>query len=234
MKTCTILYLGVFLLVGLALAGAWCGYWGVRKLVLTEEGLVDTGVAYFVEWATMIFSGVMILQCSLDVPLAVEALLVAITISIMIRTKGKLRFFRRMFRKMMKNIRSGFGVPPCEYFGTRDSHQSQKPGSHSARSQSKHSKLASSASPAQGLVGTPQGMTSNGETYYSTFHNTPERKRFTEEEWDQFTKDQTSKALRELVSSPDFNQWASANVEKLTLTPPGYNNHHKRRRFFLF
>ena len=38
-------------------------------------------------------------QCSLDVPLAVEALLVAITISIMIRTKGKLRFFRRMFRQ---------------------------------------------------------------------------------------------------------------------------------------
>lgn len=37
-------------------------------------------------------------QCSLDVPLAVETLLVAITISIMIRTKGKLRFFRRLFR----------------------------------------------------------------------------------------------------------------------------------------
>lgn len=60
------LQLGVFLLVGLALAGAWCGYWGVRKLVLTEEGLVDTGVAYFVEWATMIFSGVMILQVLFD------------------------------------------------------------------------------------------------------------------------------------------------------------------------
>ena len=44
------------------LAGAWFGYWGVRKLVLTEDGSVDVGVAFFVEWAILIVSAVMILQ----------------------------------------------------------------------------------------------------------------------------------------------------------------------------
>jgi hypothetical protein len=59
-----LLQLGVFLLVSVILAGAWFGYWGVRKLVLTEEGSVDAGVAYFVEWAILIISAVMILQVS--------------------------------------------------------------------------------------------------------------------------------------------------------------------------
>ncbi|WOL15832.1 nuclear envelope integral membrane protein 1 isoform X2 [Canna indica] len=54
--------LGILLLVCLVIAGAWFGYWGVHKLVLTEEGSVDSGVAYFVEWATLILSAVLILQ----------------------------------------------------------------------------------------------------------------------------------------------------------------------------
>lgn len=60
-KFCS-LQLGILLFVCLVLAGAWFGYWAVRKLVLTEDGLVDSGVAYFVEWAIYILSAVMILQ----------------------------------------------------------------------------------------------------------------------------------------------------------------------------
>jgi hypothetical protein len=56
------LQLGIFVLVLVILAGAWFGYWGVRKLVLTEDGSVDEGVAYFVEWSILIVSAVMILQ----------------------------------------------------------------------------------------------------------------------------------------------------------------------------
>ena len=56
------LQLGIFVLVCVILAGAWFGYWGVRKLVLAEDESVGEGVAYFVEWAILIISAVMILQ----------------------------------------------------------------------------------------------------------------------------------------------------------------------------
>lgn len=60
---------------------------------------------------------------------------------------------------------------------------------------------------------------SDADAYYSTFHETPERKRFSKEEWENFTKESTKKALEGLVSSPDFTQWAVANAERITLTP---------------
>ncbi|XP_078430378.1 transmembrane protein (DUF2215) isoform X2 [Wolffia australiana] len=54
--------LGIFFLLCLFLAGAWLGFWGVRKLVLDESGSVDQDVAYFVEWSLLIFAAAMILQ----------------------------------------------------------------------------------------------------------------------------------------------------------------------------
>ncbi|KAK8953054.1 hypothetical protein KSP40_PGU019961 [Platanthera guangdongensis] len=52
----------VFLLVGIALAGAGLGYWIVRKFVLSEDGQIDAGVAQFVKWAMRIVAVVLILQ----------------------------------------------------------------------------------------------------------------------------------------------------------------------------
>lgn len=60
---------------------------------------------------------------------------------------------------------------------------------------------------------------SDADAHYSTFHKTPERKRFSKEEWENFTRESTKKALEGLVSSPDFTQWAVANAERITLTP---------------
>ncbi|XP_020575682.1 uncharacterized protein LOC110021508 [Phalaenopsis equestris] len=71
-----------------------------------------------------------------------------------------------------------------------------------------------------------------GDNYYSTFHKTPERKIFRKEEWEAFTKEETTKALRELVSSPDFGTWAAENAERITLTPPAEARSIKRRRLF--
>lgn len=62
---------------------------------------------------------------------------------------------------------------------------------------------------------------SDADAYYSTFHKTPERKSFSEEEWENFTRGFTKKAVEALVSSPDFTPWAVANAERLTLTPTG-------------
>ncbi|XP_076959641.1 uncharacterized protein LOC143635783 [Bidens hawaiensis] len=63
-----------FLLVFVVLCGAWLGFWAVRKLVLTEDGSIDTGVAQFVAWSIRIVASSMILQCSVDPLLAVAAL----------------------------------------------------------------------------------------------------------------------------------------------------------------
>lgn len=52
--------------MGIGLLGAWLGYWGVRKLVLSEDGGVDTGTAKFVKWAIRVVGGVMLLQVFLS------------------------------------------------------------------------------------------------------------------------------------------------------------------------
>jgi hypothetical protein len=48
--------------VAIGLLGAWLGFWGVRKLVLSEDGRVDAGTVTFVKWAIRIVGCVMLLQ----------------------------------------------------------------------------------------------------------------------------------------------------------------------------
>lgn len=60
------LQIAVFLLAFVGLSGAWLGFWAVRKLVLTEDGSIDTGVAQFVAWSFRIVASSMILQVHLD------------------------------------------------------------------------------------------------------------------------------------------------------------------------
>jgi len=38
------------------------GFWAVRKLILTEDGSIDTTVSHFVAWSIWISGAVMILQ----------------------------------------------------------------------------------------------------------------------------------------------------------------------------
>uniref|UniRef100_A0A0E0NWV5 Uncharacterized protein n=2 Tax=Oryza TaxID=4527 RepID=A0A0E0NWV5_ORYRU len=192
--------LGVFLLVSVILAGAWFGYWGVRKLVLTEEGSVDAGVAYFVEWAILIISAVMILQSSLDYLFAFSALLFCTAIKAVSRIEGKSRVLRCLSRAFSNIVPTGYEGFGEEYSSMNGSHQdgfSKLHGSRKTLSQD----LAT-------------------DSYYSTFHTNPERKKFSEEEYAAFTREETHKAMKQLVSSPDFNRWALANVDRISVTPP--------------
>ncbi|CAL5326136.1 unnamed protein product [Camellia sinensis] len=84
---------------------------------------------------------------------------------------------------------------------------------------SRHFTKATSNSPIQGLIRTPPSQLSDSETHHSCFHKTPERRKFSKDEWKKFTKDSTKKALEELVSSPDFSKWAVVNAKRITLTP---------------
>jgi hypothetical protein len=73
------------------------------------------------------------------------------------------------------------------------------------------------------------------DSYYSTYHTTPERRKFTKEEYEAFTREETKKGMQELLSSPDFNRWALANADRISVTPAGggYNKSSQQRHRFL-
>lgn len=62
---CLLLQLAIFLLLFLVIAGAWLGFWVVHKLVLAEDGSIDTGVSQFVAWSIRFFASALILQVSI-------------------------------------------------------------------------------------------------------------------------------------------------------------------------
>ena len=92
------------------------------------------------------------------------------------------------------------------------------------------------------LAVTPSGITrtspsqlSYTDSYPSSIHDTPDRKKFSKDEWVKFTRDTTKRAVEELVSSPDFSKWAAANAERITVTPSNSSaNASARRRWFLW
>ncbi|KAK4393485.1 hypothetical protein Sango_1819300 [Sesamum angolense] len=90
--------LAVFLLVFLVIAGAWLGFWVVRKLVLTEDGSIDIGVSHFITWSIRMVASVMILQSSVDPLLAVEALVGAIIVSSVLRKFVNPKVVRRVYK----------------------------------------------------------------------------------------------------------------------------------------
>ncbi|KAL8234584.1 hypothetical protein R6Q59_020684 [Mikania micrantha] len=175
-----------FLLVFVVLCGAWLGFWAVRKLVLTEDGSIDTGVAKFVAWSIRLVASSMILQCSVDPLLAVAALVSGILIPS--AAQWLLSYYAsKMLRRKHKRSRKPVSSLPDE---------------DSSRYKNKQ-----------------ELHLSDSNTFYSTFHDTPARKQYSKDEWDMFTKDSTKKALESLVGSHDFNRWAVANADRLTLLP---------------
>ncbi|KAG9440594.1 hypothetical protein H6P81_020759 [Aristolochia fimbriata] len=215
----------IFLLVILILAGAWLGFWGVRKLVLTEDGNVDLSIAQFVKWSIWIFSSVMILQSSLDTLLATEALVSSIVISAFTRRILKGRFLRHLYKWLYKagkrfwtsNIQypTSYESPPDYKYIPKN----QRSGSESLKRRARPWKFSPYTTAETGITDATPHRVSETETFYSTFHDTPERRRFSREEWEAFTRDSTKRALQGLVASPDFTNWAIANADKITLTP---------------
>lgn len=251
----------VFLLVCVILTGAWLGYWGVRKLVLSEDGSVDTGTAQFVAWAIRIVASVMILQSSYDSLLAVLMLTVGVIFTsaarhmqvkfwhsrpwgLFLRSKqhtskrakssspnhSHAEFFRRFPKEDAELLRSQGTTLKWSPYSSRmagspvtapqrtASPSSWMPGL--SLSAAKKTPSPSSRVYEPSLVHTPSSNSKIDEQdYYSTFHKTPERKHFSKEEWETFTKDSTRKALRELVSTPEFTEWAVDNADRIMTSP---------------
>ncbi|XP_031388266.1 uncharacterized protein LOC116201252 isoform X2 [Punica granatum] len=233
--------LAMFLLAFLVLTGAWLGFWVVRKLILTEDGSIDIGTSNFVAWSIRIISSLMILQCSLDPILAAEALILGITISSLLGRVARLRFLRRLYRKLLSSPKGGDKRSKKESPSFQDPYEESAPSIKFSPISSNSLYRGYEQSPSQrpstpeplfrrqGLGQSPSQQPSTPETFYSTFHTTPERRHYSEDEWKMITRDCTKKSLEELVSSPEFSKWAVANAERITLAP---RNDNTRTSFY--
>ncbi|KAL3583382.1 hypothetical protein D5086_014443 [Populus alba] len=232
--------LAIFLLAFIAFAGAWMGFWAVRSFVLTEDGSVDISTSHFVAWSIRVLAVVLIIQSSLDPLLAAEALICGIIVSSILRRIIRWRFLRRMYKKLFKlarNINRESLVPDLLPFGgSRDKYKVERPeGSKFLSPLAKQFNLASCNS-MKGSSRTSRHQLSDSDVYPSTFHTTPERREFSKDSWEKFTREATQKAVKELVSSPDFSKWAAANAERITVTPNSTTStsRQQRRKWFLW
>ncbi|CAH1426203.1 unnamed protein product [Lactuca virosa] len=180
--------IAVFLLAFIVLLGAWLGFWAVRKLVFTEDGSIDTGVAHFVSWSFRILASSMILQSSVDPLLAVAAWVCGILVPSAFKWFLKVLFETNKVKKHRGSYKK---------VSNEEDH---------------------------GII----HKLEDKNTFYSSFHDTRERRQYSKEEWDEFTKMSTKKALESLVCSPDFNRWAVAHADRITLRPK--NNTSQRRQ----
>ncbi|GAB2282719.1 hypothetical protein Dimus_017258 [Dionaea muscipula] len=217
--------LAIFLLLFIVLAGAWMGFWTVRKFILTEDGSIDTSVAQFVALTVRISAAVMILQSSLDALLAAVALICTAGFSMLLRWATRPIVLRRLHKKLLGSVESSpwnsqsYDSSPSGFANGGYEDRFNMSQDNVLRRRAKQSPLATCNSSERRLAKSPGHHLSDSETYYSSFHGTPKRRKYSKEEWDKLTRDHTKKALEELVSSPDFSKWAVANAERITLTP---------------
>ncbi|XP_073157000.1 uncharacterized protein [Henckelia pumila] len=207
----------VFLAVGLVLAGAAFGYWLVRKFVVSEDGSVDVGVAQFVKWALRVIAVTFIFQSTLDTPLAM-GLLVSFMVIYLSFTYMKWdslwdhTYSENGSLKRWKNDRLIKKHKRTEFLSRPGAMHSQGTIWEIPRSVSPRLK-----SPLKGISSPSSGNVKTPSTYYSTFHKTPTRKKFSEEEWKEFTEASTRQAMAEWASSPEFTEWMMKNADRIQL-----------------
>ncbi|KAI7991538.1 hypothetical protein LOK49_LG12G02170 [Camellia lanceoleosa] len=66
---------------------------------------------------------------------------------------------------------------------------------------------------------TTGSVTKNQQEYFSTFHRTPNRKKFSKKEWENFTQESTRHAVAELASFPKFTDWIIKHADRIQLLP---------------
>ncbi|KAE8671474.1 hypothetical protein F3Y22_tig00111947pilonHSYRG00055 [Hibiscus syriacus] len=204
--------LAIFLLGFLVLAGAWLGFWVVRKLVLTEDGSIDISTAYFVACSIRIVAAIMMLQSSMDPLLAAEAFL-----SGLFSHPYCVKKLFKLAKAIGRNTQI-HDLSPNQF--SHDEYKYESPEySNFLKQRSNQFHLASCNTSLQGTTKTSSSRLSDKDSFPSIIHHTPERRKISRSEWEKFTRDSTKRAVEELVSSPDFSKWAAANAERITVTP---------------
>ncbi|XP_057954381.1 uncharacterized protein LOC131148589 [Malania oleifera] len=209
----------IFLLIGIVLSGAAFGYWMVRKFVILEDGTVDIGTAQFVKWAMRIIAAALIMQSTIDIPLSVVALVSCWAICFLSFLKWK---------DLMDHSCSGDGSPwslKTRHSNVKRNHaeflrRSAKTG-HQGTAWNSPKKFSHwSGSPVKGVISPSKSWGPGGQLdYYSTFHKTAKRKKFSKKEWDDFTRESTRKAMAEWASSPEFSSWIIENADRIQVLP---------------
>ncbi|KAL5058997.1 hypothetical protein RYX36_030601 [Vicia faba] len=220
----------LFVLLGIVLAGAALGYWIVRRFVISkEDGSVDAGVAQFVKWAMRIIGATFILQSTLDTPFAIGALISCVAVC---QIGSLIKLLHEWYETSGNDDYSlewVRGTPGRAEFLSKSPPKgkiwnSPKSGSN-GKLWNNPKRTSWSDSPVRGIVSPSSGYSTQtsgtqlGTNYYSTFHKTGNRKKFTKEEWDDFTRDSTKQALAEWAASPEFTDWIIDHADRIKLLP---------------
>lgn len=201
----------VFMLLTVILLGAGLGYWLVRKYIISEDGEVDVGVAQFIKWAMRIIAVTCVYLSSIDTPLAVVAVVSCLALYYMITSIKWGDHEDPALSKTPKRWQwSGQRTPKvgCAEFLRR-------PKKMSPWSAPKNSFAWSDSPPVKG----DRRPTEGERDFYSTFHKTPNRMKFSKKEWEEFTEESTRESVAELASSPEFTDWVIKNANRIKLVP---------------
>ncbi|KVI00026.1 Transmembrane protein 194 [Cynara cardunculus var. scolymus] len=205
----------VFVVLAIVLLGAGLGYWLVRRYVISEDGDVDVGVAQFIKWAMRVVAVACIFLSSIDTPLATVAvgsclaLYWAITSIEAPSLSKKPKLWQRGGQRTPKIGRAEFLSRPKKTTPLRNPLNGPR------------NSFAWSDSPVKGMANewAENESTGSQHEFYSTFHKTPNRKRFSKKEWEEFTEESTRESVAELASSPEFTDWVIKNANRIKLLP---------------
>nr|XP_043610849.1 uncharacterized protein LOC122582510 [Erigeron canadensis] len=210
----------VFLLLSIILLGASLGYWLVRKYIISEDGDVDEDVALFIKWAMRVIAVTSIFLSSIDTPLALAAVGSSLALYYAISSiqwcndevptsSRRLKLWQHSGQKTPKVGGAEFLSRPKKFSplgspwdGPRNS-------------------FAWSDSPVKGIINASvdRGSPGSQQDFYSTFHKTPNRKKFSKKEWVEFTEKSTRESVAELASTPEFTEWMINNANRIKLLP---------------
>ncbi|KAG5631996.1 hypothetical protein H5410_003713 [Solanum commersonii] len=236
----------VFILVGIILAGAGLGYWLVRKFVISDDGNVDVGVAQFVKWAIRIIGITFIFQslvqpsssttplaphpsnpkvnpipnmnCSnLFKPQTMKNAMQNRAIAILVMMLHgepyigwtKVEVERIDIIENLQHAVDKFSYGWLELEELRSTIPTQYRGFYQPNIEGWLLYKSND--------GFSDGKGKKVGEYYSTFHKTPNRKRFSPKEWEDFTQESTKEAVAELASSPEFTDWIIKHADRIQL-----------------
>ncbi|XP_071720950.1 uncharacterized protein [Rutidosis leptorrhynchoides] len=210
----------VFALLLIILLGAGLGYWLVRKYIISEDGDVDDDVAQFIKWAMRVIAVTCIFMSSIDTPLAFAAVGSCLALYYAI---SSIKWHDADSPKFYKNPNlwglSGQRTPKvgrAEFLS-----RPKKFGPSVNMWNVPKNSFSWSNSPVRGPMSASgnTGSTESQHDFYSTFHKTPDRKKFTKKEWEEFTEESTRESVAELASSPEFTEWMIKNANRIKLLP---------------
>ncbi|XP_028060831.1 uncharacterized protein LOC114264419 isoform X3 [Camellia sinensis] len=180
--------------------GAALGYWMVRKFVIAEDGSVDVGVAQFVKWAMRVIAATFIFLVAMAFMLINSVIMLHLHISgpnghqVLLILLWQWGHWLLVCQSAFLSLPSSGMVQTGQGWWLHGEH----------------------CGTAQGdlLVGLTlllkYDISDNWEgdeksaRLLSTFHRTPNRKKFSKKEWENFTQESTRHAVAELASFPKF------------------------------